>query len=56
MRTTYLNEQLYEGEYGVEAGKSFKVKSFDPNIFDPRDIFEIRNKLYVCKDIEYVLH
>lgn len=55
MRTTYLNRMLYESTYQIDVNKAVKVTSYDPNLYDTRQIFEIRNKRYVCKDMEFVL-
>lgn len=47
--------ELYEGKYDIDLTKGIVLKSYDPNVYDPRSIFEIRNKRYVCGYTEYVL-
>ena len=53
LRLTALDTLLYQGGYDIDFHTQVKVKSHDPNLFDPRTIFEIRNKRYVCKEMEY---
>lgn len=53
LRLQYLTEYFYEDGFDIDAHKEVKVRSFDPNLYDTRCVFEIRNKRYVCKEIEY---
>ena len=53
LRLSYLSEYFYADGYDIDVHKEVKVRSFDPNLFDTRCVFEIRNKRYVCKEIEY---
>ena len=55
LRLTALDSLLYQGGYDIDFHTQVKVKSHDPNLFDPRTIFEIRNKRYVCKEAEYTI-
>ncbi len=40
---------------GVEVGKIRLAVTYDPNVANPRQIFIIRNKTFVCRDIEEVI-
>ena len=55
LRLTTLDKLLYEGEYNIDYLHGIKIESYDSNLFDPRSVFEIRNKRYVCKEMEYTL-
>lgn len=55
LRLSVMNEQFYAGGYDIDFTKGIQVNSFDPNLYNPRSIFEIRNKRYVCKEMEYTI-
>lgn len=50
-----LDAYFYQGGYEIDYKKEVKLKSYDPNVFDPTTVFEAQNKRYVCKEIEYTL-
>lgn len=56
LRLPYLSEYFYEDGYDIDVHREVKVRSFDPNLYDTRCVFEIRNKRYVCKEIEYEIN
>ncbi|KAA6310098.1 hypothetical protein EZS27_038535, partial [termite gut metagenome] len=45
----------YYNDYNINTTKEFKITSYDVNVYDPRGIFEINNKKYVCREMEYTL-
>ncbi len=55
LRITYLNRMLYKNMYNINVDNGIKISSYDPNLYDPRSVFEIRNKRYVCKEMEFSL-
>lgn len=55
LRLITLDKFFYQGIYDIDFSKGVKINSYDPNLFDPRRIFEIRNKRYICKEMEYTL-
>lgn len=55
LRLSSLDAVLYNGGYEIDFHTQVKIKSHDPNLFDPRTLFEIRNKRYVCKEMEYTI-
>ena len=55
LRLTYMDKMLYSGSYDIDISKPYSVESYDPNVYDARLIFNIRNKRYVCKTIESIL-
>lgn len=50
-----LQEQLWTGSYDINQEDAIKISSHDPNLYDARYIFEIRNKRYVCREMEFTL-
>ena len=55
LRLQTLNELIYQSTYDIDYNHGIKLSSYDPNVYDPMAVFEIRNKRYVCKEIEYTL-
>lgn len=55
LRLSYLDQTLYNENYDIDFSKGIKLSSHDPNIYDPQSIFEIRNKRYICKELEFTL-
>lgn len=52
---TTLDKLFYEGVYDIDFDKAIKIRSFDPNVYDVRLVFEINNKRYICKEMEFTL-
>ena len=50
-----LNEQLYTDAYVIDFKHGVRIKSHDVNLYDPRCVFEINNKRYICRELEYTL-
>lgn len=55
LRLAYLAKMLYTNMYDIDVDHGIKLTSYDANVYDVRNIFEIRNKRYVCKEIEYTI-
>lgn len=55
LRPLCLAQYFYEGQYDIAYNKAIKIQSYDPNLFDAFRIFEIRNKRYVCREMEFAL-
>lgn len=55
LRLHALEEQLYRSNYDIDYTKVVKVRSHDPNVYAAHRVFEIRNKRYVCKEMEFTL-
>lgn len=56
LRLAYLNKMLYSNMYDIDVDRKIKFTCHDANVYDVRNIFEIRNKRYVCRDIEYSIN
>lgn len=52
-RLENIKSEFYNTSYKINRNKKYTIESYDPNIYDPRKIFEIRNKRYLCESIEY---
>lgn len=50
-----LDKLFYEGSYNIDFEKAIKIQTYDPNVYDTRLVFEIRNKRYICRDMEFTL-
>lgn len=50
-----LDELLYQKGYEIDYTKAVKVQSHDANVYAAHQVFEIRNKRYVCKEMEFTL-
>lgn len=50
-----LDISFYQGAYDIDFKHGIKLSSYDPNVYNPRRVFEIRNKRYICAEIEYTL-
>lgn len=55
LRLQKLDELCYQGSYDIDYHREITIESYDPNVYDPRMIFEIANRRYVCKEMEYTL-
>lgn len=51
-----MNAQFYGDAYDIDFNHEVKIKSYDPNVFDPSSVWEVKNKRYVCKEVEYTLN
>lgn len=55
LRPAALDALLYHTAYEIDYTKAIKVRSHDPNVYAANLVFEIRNKRYICKEIEYTI-
>lgn len=55
LRLADLDANLWQGGYDIDLDHAVKLSSHDPNVYPPAQIFEIRNKRYVCKEMEFTL-
>jgi len=54
-RLQKIKDDFYNTYYKIDRKKKLIVESYDKNIYDTRQVFEIRNKRFVCESIEYAL-
>lgn len=55
LRLQRLNELFYQVGYDIDYTRAVKVRCHDANVYGAMLIFEIRNKRYVCKEMEFTL-
>ena len=52
LRLQDIESEIYAGVYRVDTTRRVTFETFDPNLADPRGVFVIGNKRYVCREIE----
>ena len=55
LRLQDIEGNLWEYTMQIDQQREFKLSCHDPNLYDTRYIFEIRNKRYVCREMEFTL-
>ena len=55
LRLKDIEGSLYQDVYQIDTSHAFTIETYDPNVANPRQIFIIRNKTFVCRDIEEVI-
>lgn len=50
-----MAEVFYQHGYDIDFKNPVRISSWDPNLFDSQSVVEIRNRRYLCKEVEYVL-
>lgn len=52
LRLKDLDESYYQGGYEIDTRHAVTFETFDPNVIDPRQVYVIRNRRYVVRDVE----
>lgn len=52
LRLKDLNDSYYQGGYEIDTRRAITFETYDPNVIDPRQVYVIRNRRYVVRDIE----
>lgn len=55
LRLITMDATFYQGGYDIDHYKEFKIDSHDPNLYDARSIFEVHNRRYVCREMEFTI-
>lgn len=55
MKLDIISNSLFKSTYDISFDKEYTFESYDPNLYDIRSIFVIRNKRYICKEMDFVL-
>lgn len=55
LRLIAMDNLFYQGGYDIDYTKVVKIETYDPNVYDTRSVFEIHNKRYICKEMEFTL-
>lgn len=51
----WLDTNYFQGGYEVDTRHAYTVETYDPNVIDPRQVYVIRNRRFVCRDVEEVI-
>ena len=52
LRLKDLDDDYYQGGYKIDTRHAVTFDTFDPNVIDPRQVYVIRNRRYVVRDVE----
>ena len=52
LRLKDLDEGYYQGGYEIDTRHAVTFETFDPNVIDPRQVYVIKNRRYVVRDVE----
>jgi len=55
LRLPVLDAELYSGVYDIDTTKAYKFYTSDPNLPDAHRIFVIRNKRFVCREMNFTI-
>lgn len=55
LRLNELKGKLYDSVYKIDKSRPITFHIFDDNVFPTNSIYNIRNRRYVCKEIEYTI-
>lgn len=55
LRLSVLDAELYSGVYDIDTTKAYKFYTSDPKLPDAHLIFVIRNKRFVCKEMNFTI-
>ena len=55
LRLKDLEDTYYQGGYEIDTRHAMTFETFDPNVIDPRQVYVIRNRRYVVRDVEEVI-
>jgi len=51
----WLDGSYFQGSYEIDTSKAVTIETYDPNVIDPRQVYVIRNRRFVCRDVEEVI-
>lgn len=54
-RLPVIAANFYDDVYDIDTVNPIEITSYDSNLFDTLSVFEIHNKYFLCKEIEYTL-
>lgn len=55
LRLKDLEDGYYQGGYQIDTAHAMTFETYDPNVIDPRQVYVIRNRRFVVRDIEETL-
>lgn len=55
LRLKDLEAGYFQGGYEIDTSHAVTFETFDPNVIDTRQVYVIRNRRFVCRDVEEVI-
>lgn len=55
LRLTTMDSLCYQGNHTIRYDRTVSFLIRDSGMYDPQAIFEIRNRYYICKEMEFTL-
>lgn len=55
LRLKDLDADYYQGGYQIDTAHAMTFETYDPNVIDPRQVYVIRNRRFVVRDVEETL-
>ena len=55
LRLKDLEAAYFQGGYEIDTRHAYTIETYDPNVIDPRQVYVIRNRRFVCRDVEEVI-
>ena len=55
LRLQDLDSDYFQGGYEIDTRHAWTIETYDPNVIDPRQVYVIRNRRFVCRDVEEVI-
>ena len=52
LRLQDIEDEMYGNDYGIDTAHAMTFETYDPNVIDPRQVYIIKNRPYVVRDIE----
>lgn len=55
LRLEDLDTGYFQGSYLIDTRRAVTIETYDPNVIDPRQVYVVRNRRFVCRDVEEVI-
>lgn len=55
LRLQDMDTSYFQGSYQIDTSKAYTFETYDPNVIDVRQVYVIRNRRFVCRDVEEVI-
>ena len=55
LQTSVIDAATYSNGYEIDTRHAMTFETYDPNMIDPRQVYVIMNRRFVCRDVEEVI-
>ena len=55
LRLQDIDAEVYAGHYQIDTAHPITFETYDPNMINPRQVYVIKNRRFVCRDVEEVI-